>query len=81
VHGPTLGDSQSQYSPDGDRLDDGAEGLIVVHPEMLSEPLEDPMNLIPVKRVICLELVLEDSLVDDDIDPRRSRNEVSRAVR
>jgi hypothetical protein len=48
---------------------------------MLSEPLEDPMRLVPVKRVICLELVLKDSLVNDDIDPRRSRNEVSRAVR
>jgi hypothetical protein len=26
VHGPTPGDSQSQHSPDGAGLDDGAEG-------------------------------------------------------
>jgi hypothetical protein len=32
VHGPTPGDSQSQHSPDGGRLDDGTEGLVVVHP-------------------------------------------------
>jgi hypothetical protein len=32
VHRSTPEDSQSQHSPDGDRLDDRAEGLIVVHP-------------------------------------------------
>jgi hypothetical protein len=30
VHRSTLEDSQSQHSPDGGRLDDGAEGLVVV---------------------------------------------------
>jgi hypothetical protein len=33
VHRPTPGDSQSQHSLDGDRLDDGVEDLIVVHLE------------------------------------------------
>jgi hypothetical protein len=37
VHGPTTGDSQSHHNPDGGRLDDGAEGLVVVHPRALSE--------------------------------------------
>jgi hypothetical protein len=32
VHGPTPEDSQSQHSLDGGRLDDGAKGLVVVHP-------------------------------------------------
>jgi hypothetical protein len=32
------------------------------------------MSLIPVKRAIRLELVLEDRLADDDIGPRRPRN-------
>jgi hypothetical protein len=32
VHGPTPGDSQSQHSPDGGRLYDETEGLVVVHP-------------------------------------------------
>jgi hypothetical protein len=37
VHGATPGDSQSQHSPNSGRLDDGAEGLIIVHPGVLSE--------------------------------------------
>jgi hypothetical protein len=81
VHGPTPGDSQSQHSPDGSRLDDGAEGLVVVQPGALSEPLKDPTSLVPIKRAVHLELVLEDPLVGDDIRPRRPRNQVSRAVR
>jgi hypothetical protein len=40
VHGPALGDSQSQHSPDGGRHDDGAKGLVIVHPGALSEPPE-----------------------------------------
>jgi hypothetical protein len=81
VHKPTPRDSLSQHSPDGGRLDDGAEGLVVVHPGALSEPPEDLMSLVPVKRVIRLELVLEDPLASDDIGPRRSRNQVSCVVR
>jgi hypothetical protein len=75
VHGPTTGDNQSQHSLD-DGLDDndGAEGLIVVHPGALGEPLDDLMSLVPVQRVFLLELVLEDPLVGDDIGPRRLRN-------
>jgi hypothetical protein len=81
VHGPTRGDRQSQHSPNGGRLDDGAEGIVVVHPGAPSEPLEDSMSLAPIKRAICLELVLEDPLASDDISPRRPRNQVPRAVR
>jgi hypothetical protein len=80
VHGPTPRDSQSQHSLDGGRFD-GAEGLIVVHPGALSEPPEAPTSLVPVKRAIRLELVLEDPLVGDDIGPKRPRNQVPRAVR
>jgi hypothetical protein len=81
VHGPTPGDSQGQHSLDGGRLYDGVEGLVVVHPEALSEPPEDPASLVPVKRAIHLELVLENPLVGDNIGPRRPRNQVPRAVR
>jgi hypothetical protein len=81
VHGPTPRDSQSQHSPDGGRLDDEAEGLIVVHPRTLSEAVEDPTSLVPIKRAIRLELVLEDTLASDDISPRRPRNQVPRVVR
>jgi hypothetical protein len=54
VHGRTPGDSQSQHSPDGGRLDDRAEGLVVVHPRALSEAPEDPTSLVLIKRAICL---------------------------
>jgi hypothetical protein len=81
VHGPTPEDSLSQHSPDGSRLDDRAEGLIVVHPRALIEPPEDPTSLVSFKRVIRLELVLEDPLVGDDIGPRRPRNQVPRVVK
>jgi hypothetical protein len=81
VHEPTLGDSQSQHSPDGGRLDYGVEGVIVVHPETLSEPLEDLTSLVPVERAVRLELVVEDPFASDEIGPMRTRNQVPRAVR
>jgi hypothetical protein len=65
---------------DGGRLDDGAEGLIVIHPGALSEPLEYPTSLVSVKRAICLELMFENPLAGDDISPRRPRNQVPRVV-
>jgi hypothetical protein len=57
------------------------EGLIVVHPRVVSEPPEDSMSLVPVKRAIRLKHVLEDPLIGDDISPRRPRNQVPCAVR
>jgi hypothetical protein len=81
VHRPAPRDSQSQHSSNGGTLDDGAEGLVVVHPRALSEPPEDPMSFVPVKRAIRLEFVLEDPLIGDDIGPRRPRNQVPHAVR
>jgi hypothetical protein len=81
VHRPTPRDSQSQHSPDGGRFDDGAEGIIIVHPRALSQLPKDPASLVLVKRAIRLELVLEDPLAGDDIGPRRPRNQVPHAVR
>jgi hypothetical protein len=81
VHWSTPRESQSQHSPDDGRLDDGAEGLVVVHPRALSEPPEGPTSLVPVKRVIRLELMLEDPLTNDNIGPRRPKNQVPRVVR
>jgi hypothetical protein len=81
VHRLTPGDSQSQHNTDGGRLDNGAEGLIVVHPGALSEAPEDPTSLVPIKRAIRLELAFEDPLAGDDIGPRRPKNQVPRVVR
>jgi hypothetical protein len=63
------------------RLDDRAKCLIVVHPRALSEPPEDPTSLVPVKRAIRLQLVLEDPPAGDDIGPRRLKNQVLCVVR
>jgi hypothetical protein len=46
----------------------------------LSEPSEDPTNLVPVKRASHLELVLKDPLAGDDIGPRRLRSHVPHVV-
>jgi hypothetical protein len=81
VHGSTPGDSQSQHSPNEGRLDDGAEGLVKVHPVALSEPPWDLTSLVTIKRAIRLELVVEDPLVGDDIGLRRPRNQFPRVVR
>jgi hypothetical protein len=59
VHGPTPGDSQSQHSMDSGRLNDGAEGLVIVHLGALSEPPEDPTSLVPIWRAIRLSLYLK----------------------
>jgi hypothetical protein len=48
VHRPTPGDTQSQHSPNGGGLDDRADGIIIVHPEALGEPPEDPTSLVSV---------------------------------
>jgi hypothetical protein len=66
---------------DGGRLNDGAEGVIIVHPGAPSEPLEDPTSLVPVKRVVQFELVLEDPLAGDGTGRRRPRSQVPHAVR
>jgi hypothetical protein len=62
VHGPTPEDSQSQHSPDGGKLDDGVEGLIVVHPGVLSEPQRTQQALYrsrePSTLSVCLKIHL-----------------------
>jgi hypothetical protein len=80
VHGLILGDSQCQHNSDGGRLDDRVDSFIVVHPEALSEPPEDPMRLVPVKRAIHLKIVLADPLARDDIGPSTLRNQVTHVV-
>jgi hypothetical protein len=48
VHGPTPGNRQSQHSPNGGRLDDGVEGLVIVHPTALGETLENQRSVVLV---------------------------------
>jgi hypothetical protein len=48
THRPTPRDNQSEHSLDGGRLDDGVEGLIVVHPGVLGETPEGSTSLVRV---------------------------------
>jgi hypothetical protein len=80
VHRPTPEDGQSEHNLNGGRLDDWVEDLVVVHPEALSESLENLTSLVSVQRAICLELVLKDPLVRHHVGPRRSGDQVSRVV-
>jgi hypothetical protein len=70
----------SQHSSDGGRLDDWAEGLVLVHLGVLGEPLGNPMSLVLIQRAIRLELMLEDPLASHHIGPRRLGDLVARAV-
>lgn len=61
-----LGEGEGEDSPNGGRLDE-AEGLIVVHPEALSEASKGPTSLVAIQSTIVLELVTEDPLVGDHV--------------
>jgi hypothetical protein len=87
VHEPTPGDSWSQHNLNGGTLDDRAEGLIVVHLGALGDTPVDLVSLVPVhqaldrsNRTSALSLCLKIHLANDDIGPRRLRNQVSRAI-
>jgi hypothetical protein len=67
VYQAVLGEGEGEDSPNGGRLDDGAEGLIIVHPEALSEASKDPTSLVAIQSTIVLELVTEDPLVGDHV--------------
>jgi hypothetical protein len=72
---------ESESAQFGRWQDDGAEGLVIVHPDALIEPSKDPTSLVPVKRNIRPELMLEDPLTGDDIGPMRPSNQIPCVVR
>ena len=48
-------------------LDDWTKSFIVINARALSKASEEPASLIPFERAICLELVLENPLVRDNV--------------
>jgi hypothetical protein len=54
---PVLGVGEGEDGSNGGELDDGAEGLVIVHSGALGEALKDPMGLIAVEGVIRDHLV------------------------
>ena len=80
MDGPLAGQSKGEHCTDGGGLHNWAECLIKVHTRSLCEAAKDPACLVPLKRAISLQLVLEDPLAGDDISPRGARNEVPSVV-
>jgi hypothetical protein len=70
VHGPAPGDSQGQHSLDGSRLDDGAEGLVILHPGALSEPRRTQRALYRSRESSALSLCLKIHLSVTTLAPR-----------
>jgi hypothetical protein len=62
-----MGDSNSEHRADGGQFHNSVESLIVLDPGALSEPLEDPASLVPIKGPIGTKLVREDPLAGDNV--------------
>jgi hypothetical protein len=46
---PVLGEGEGENGSNGGKLDDGVEGLVVVHSKALGEASEDPTCLVAVE--------------------------------
>lgn len=77
---PVIGNGKSEHSTNGGRLDDGAEGLIVIDFRPPCEATKDPSCLVSVKGVIGVKLVLENPFASDNVGVAGLRNKLPRAV-
>jgi hypothetical protein len=75
-----LGEGEGEDDVDGGELDDGAEGLIVVHTGALGEAPKDPAGLVAVEGAIRSHLVAKLSLTGDHIGVGWTRHQVSGVV-
>jgi len=69
MDGPLSRKSQREDCADSGRLYHRAEGLGEIHAGPLREATENPARLVPLKRSVRLELVLEDPLSNDYVGP------------
>jgi hypothetical protein len=78
-----AGDSQGEHSANLGQLDHRTEGLIVVDAGLLGEHVKDPTSLVPLQRVIGVELVLENPLLVTTLEPtgRGTRSQVLLAIK
>jgi hypothetical protein len=61
---------------DGGELDDGAEGLIVVHAGSLGEAPKNPAGLVAIEGAIRSQLVAKEPLASDHIGVGRAWHQV-----
>jgi hypothetical protein len=59
VNGLVPGEGEGEDNTDGGELDDGAEGLIVVHAGAMSEAPKDPASLVAVQGADRSQFVME----------------------
>jgi len=76
--GKRGGDTEDD--PDGGRLDNRTEHLVVVNAVLLGEPTNDPSGFVTSQRAVSIILMLEDPLATDDIGMRWSRYETPGAI-
>jgi hypothetical protein len=77
---PGAGDGQREDGADCGRLDHRAEGLIVVDAGSLGEAAKNPASLVPFQGAVGIELVLENSLVGDDVGANGARDKIPSVV-
>jgi hypothetical protein len=65
---PTSGDRQRQKEPNGGRLDNRTEGVLIVKPMTLFEPLGNKTSFVALDRTVSMFLHLEDPLRVNDVD-------------
>jgi hypothetical protein len=64
---PVSGDGMGEDGSNGSKLDNGVEGLVVVHSGALGEAPKDPTGLVAVEGVIQGQLVAKEPLVGDHV--------------
>jgi hypothetical protein len=80
VDRPITGQSKSQDSPDGGRLDHRTEGLVIVDPETLGEASEHIAGLVPLKGPVGVQLQFEDPFLGDHVGAMGTRHQVPSVV-
>jgi hypothetical protein len=73
-------EGEGEDGSNGRELDDGAEGLIVVHSGALGEALNDLMGLVEVKGAVQGQLVVKEPLADDHVGAWWTRHQVPSVV-
>jgi hypothetical protein len=64
---PFSGEGEGEDGTNGGELDDGADGLVVVHSGTLGEALKNPTGLVSVEGAVRGQLMAEDALVGNHV--------------
>jgi len=77
---PIPGRSNAEHGADRGRLDDRAEGLVVVDAGLLGETADDPARLVPGEGTVGVEFVLEQPLPSNNVSTRGPRDKAPSAI-